>query len=211
MRLAAWGALSLGLFALTFGSPVREVLPLHGILSLGGIAGYLLLSFDPLYRDLRHRRFLVAGAVCALVSFVLVVSGSATNPVIVLLARVLAVATVALPLWLEDKAAQFAFVAAGAMAVVTALPGMNAGKVPTSLHAYLAALAACWVAYRLARPGAMPWSGERKPPRLVVASNIVTLTPQEKAARLARIEKRFRDGEIPEHKYWDLRQELDSR
>lgn len=66
------------------------------------------------------------------------------------------------------------------------------------------------VAYLLYDPAAFT-PGERKPPRIVVASNIVTLTAQEKARALARIEKQFRDGEMPEHVYLDKRQEIEGR
>jgi len=213
MRKAAWGAILLGIFALTFGSPIREwgvATHLHEILSVFGIAGYILISLDLSFRDPRHRQLLIAGAVCSLVAvFLIAPTGGAVGLPVLVLARVLTIASIALPLWLEDRVAQFAFVAAGALAVAT---GFVSGSLyATSLHAYVAAAAAFWVAFRLASPGAMPWSGDRKPPRLVVASNIVRLTPAEKAARLERIEKRFRDGEIPEHKYWDLRQELDSK
>jgi hypothetical protein len=57
----------------------------------------------------------------------------------------------------------------------------------------------------------MALPGQKRPPRVVVARDVVFLTPQEKAERLARLERRFEAGEIPEHKYWDLRQEIESR
>jgi hypothetical protein len=207
VRKATWGAALLGLFALTFGSPVRESRALHGIVSLCGLAGYILLSLDPAWLEPRRRQLLIAGVVCSLVSFVLVVT-SAPFPA-TLVARVLAVATIALPIWLVDRPAQFAFVVAGALALFTGLPAVaSAGLYATSVHAYVAAAAAFWVAWRIHAPHAI--GGDRKP-RMVVASNIVTLTPEEKAAALARIERRWKDGEIPEHKYWDLRQEIESR
>jgi hypothetical protein len=210
MRKATWGAIALGVFALTFGSPVREVRLAHSFLSLAGLAGYLLLSFDPPVADLRRfRQFLIAGVIASLASFVLAVTG-APYPLDVL-ARVLAVGTVALPLWLVARPPQFVFVAAGALALVTAIPALaSAGGYATSVHAYVAALGALWVAWAIHSPASMPGQA-RKPPRMVVASNIVTYTPEEKARALARIEKRFQAGEIPEHKYWDLRQEIESR
>lgn len=206
-RKAPWGALALGAFAFTFGSPIRESRALHGLLSLAGLAGYLLLSFDPPVADLRrYRQFLIAGVVASLAAFVLAVSG-APFP-LDLLARLLAVATVALPLWLVARPPQFVFVVAGALAVVMGI--FTRDLYATSLHAYVAAAGAFWVTWTLHAPGAMLGQA-RKPPRLVVASNIVTLSPAEKQAALARIEKRYRDGEIPEHRYWDLRQEIESR
>ncbi|HUR62801.1 MAG TPA: hypothetical protein VM286_10640 [Candidatus Thermoplasmatota archaeon] len=208
MRKATWGAILLGIFALTFGSPIREVRVLHEILSFAGLAGYILLSLDPMFAGPRHRAFLIAGVVAGLVSFLLVITGV---PGAAFAARVLAVATVALPLWLAAGPAQFLFVAAAALALFTALPGVGTNLYTTSVHAYLAAAGALWTAWRLHAPGAMPWTKERKPKRMVVASNIITLTPAEKAARLARIEARYNAGEIPEHKYWDLRQEVESR
>jgi hypothetical protein len=209
MRKATWGAVSLGVFALTFGTPVRENSLLHGLLSLGGLAGYLLLSFDPPVADLRRfRQFLIAGVVASLASFVLVVSG-APYPLDVV-ARVLAVATVALPLWLVARPPQFVFVAAGALALATALPALHdTGGYGTSTHAYVAALGAWWAAWLIHNPSAAP--GARKPPRVVVARDVVFLTPEEKRQRLEKLEKRFKAGEIPEHKYWDLRQEIESR
>ena len=208
MRKATWGAVLLGLFAFTFGSPVRESLALHGIVSLCGLAGYILLSLDPAWMERRRRQFLLAGVVASLASFVLVVTNAPFPATLV--ARVLAVATVALPLWPVDRPAQSGFVVAGALALFTGLPAVaNAGLYATSVHAYVAAASAFWVAWRIHAPHAL--GGERKPPRVVVASNIVTLTPEQKAAALARIERRWRDGEIPEHKYWDLRQEIESK
>ena len=50
-----------------------------------------------------------------------------------------------------------------------------------------------------------------KPARVVVARDVVFLSPEEKAARLAELDRRFQAGEIPEHKYWDKRQEIESR
>src|ERR1051326_7240682 len=107
MRRAALGALLLGVFAFTFGSPLREFLPLHGLVSLAGLAGYIVLALDPGLAGKRERGFLVAGAGAGLCSFLLVVTAT---PGATLVARVLAVATVALPLWLLAGAAQFAFV-----------------------------------------------------------------------------------------------------
>src|ERR1051325_10050108 len=132
MRKATWRGLPLGLFALTFGSPVRESQALHGLVSLAGLAGYILLSLDPPVATPRQRMLLVAGAVCSIAAFLLVVSGPPL-PVLVA-ARVLAVATVALPLWLVARPPQFAFVAAGAIALLTPLLH---GAYPPRLHAYV--------------------------------------------------------------------------
>lgn len=205
MRKATWGAILLGVFALTLGSPVRDVAVLHRVLSLSGLAAYLLLSYDPPVATPLQRRLLLAGVVCALVTFLLALAPlpAALSPVI----RVLAVATVALPLWLVAGPVRYGFAAAGALALFT---GLASGPYATSVHAYVAAACAFAVAALMHRPALLAM-GERKPPRIVVASNIVTLTPEEKAEALARVERRFRDGEIPEHKYWDLRQEIESR
>ncbi len=208
MRKAVWGALALGVFALTFGSPIREYRPLHGVVSLAGLAGYILLSLDPPTSDARQRKFLIAGVVASVVAFLLAFSG-APFP-LNLVARVLAVGTVALPLWLVAGPAQFAFVAAGALALFTGIPAVeDSGPYATSVHAYTSAAAAFWVALFLHKPAWMP--GAHKPKRVVITSNIVVLSPAEKATALARIEKRYKDGEIPEHKYWDMRQEIESR
>lgn len=211
MRKAAWGAVALGVFALTFGTPVRETPLAHGVLSLGGLAGYILLSWDPPVADLRRfRQLLIAGVVASVASFLIVVSGGDVYPLDAV-ARVLAVATVALPLWLVARPPQFVFVAAGALALATLLPALHdAGSYATSTHAYLAAVGSWWTAWLIHNPSAAPGQ-PRTPPRVVVARDVVFLTPEEKAERLARLEKRFQDGEIPEHKYWDLRQEIESR
>jgi hypothetical protein len=207
MRKATWGALALGLFALTFGSPIRESRLLHSLVSLAGLAGYVLLSLDPPSADLRrYRQFLIAGVVASLAAFVLAVT-AAPFP-LDLVARLLAVATVALPLWLVARPPQFVFVVAAALALMMGI--FTKDLYATSVHAYVAAAGAFWVASGLHSPSTMPGQG-RKPPRVVVASNIVTLTAEEKVAALARVEKRYRNGEIPEHKYWDLRQEIESR
>jgi hypothetical protein len=211
MRKAAWGAVALGVFALTFGSPVRDARLLHSLLSLAGLAGYLLVSFDPPVADLgRFRQFLVAGVIVSAASFLLVVTGSPYP--LDAVARVLAVASVALPLWLVARPPQFVFVAAGALALATALPALrDAGGYATSTHAYVAAAGAFWAAWLIHDPAAAPGQKARTPPRVVVARDVVFLTPEEKAERLARLEKRFQAGEIPEHRYWDLRQEIESR
>jgi hypothetical protein len=211
MRKAAWGAIALGVFALTFGSPVRDARPLHSLLSLAGLAGYLLLSFDPPVADLqRFRQLLGAGVGVGAASFILVTTG-APYPLDGV-ARVLAIATVALPLWLVARPPQFVFVAAGALALATVLPALrDVTGYATSTHAYVAAAGAWWVAWLIHNPSAIPGTGQKRPPRVVVARDVVFLTPEEKARRLARLEKRFQAGEIPEHKYWDLRQEIESR
>lgn len=209
VRKAAWGAVSLGVWALSFGSPIREVPLLHQVLGIALLVGYLLVSLDPPEPSKRQRDLLIAGIVCSIASFLIVVVGSA--PPFIVVARILAVAVAALPLWLAAGPARYGFVAAGALAAVTIVQALEAvGGYATSLHAYVAALSAFAVAVMLHKPHFLA-RGDRKPPRMVVASNIVTLTPEEKAAALARIERRWRDGEIPEHKYWDLRQELESR
>ncbi|HUR25334.1 MAG TPA: hypothetical protein VM327_04885 [Candidatus Thermoplasmatota archaeon] len=208
MRKATWGAIALGVFALMFGSPIRDIRMLHSLLSLAGLAGYLLLSWDPPSSDVRFRKFLLAGVIASVAAFILAFSG-APYPLDVV-ARILAVATVALPLWLVARPPQFVFVAAAALAFATVLPALSAaGGYATSTHAYVAAAGAFWVAWLIHNPMAIP--GQKKPPRVVTAHDVVFLSPQEKAERLAALEKRFQAGEIPEHKYWDKRQEIESR
>jgi hypothetical protein len=208
MRKAAWGAIALGVFALTFGSPIREIRLLHSVVSLAGLAGYVLLSMDPPEATPRYRKFLIAGIIASLAAFVLAFSG-APYPLDVV-ARVLAVATVALPLWLVARPPQFVFVAAAALALATALPALaEAGGYATSTHAYVASAGGFWVAWLIHNPMAIP--GQKKRPRVVTAHDVVFLSPEEKAERLAALEARFRAGEIPEHKYWDKRQEIESR
>jgi hypothetical protein len=209
MRKATWGAIALGLFALTFGSPIREVRLLHSLVSLAGLAGYVLLSMDPPVPTQRGRQFLVAGVIASVAAFILAFS-NAPYPLDVV-ARVLAVATVALPLWLVARPPQFVFVAAGALALATIIPDLaNAGPYATSTHAYVAAAGAFWVGWLIHNPMAVPGQ-QKKPPRVVTAHDVVFLSPEEKADRLAALEKRFQAGEIPEHKYWDKRQEIESR
>lgn len=210
MRKAAWGAILLGVFAFTFGSPIREDRALHGILSLAGLGGYLLLSMDPPATGRRQFHFLVAGAVCSLASFLLVILTHDAFPAN-LLARVLAVATVALPLWLVARHARSAFIAAAALGAALAIPGVTANDYVGSLHAYVTALTAFWVSYTMYAPGAIPFVREKNLPQVVVASNIVTFSEQEKTSRLAELDAKFKAGEIPEHKYWDKRQEIESR
>lgn len=208
MRKATWGAVALAVFALSTGSPLRDVALLHRILGLGLLVGYLLLSFDPPTSDARFRKLLIAGIVASFASFILAFGG-APYPLDAV-ARVLAVASVALPLWLVARPPQFVFVAAGALALATAIPAMSdAGGYATSLHSFAAAAGALWVGWLLQNPSAIP--GQKRPPRIVTARDVVFLSPEEKADRLAALERRFQAGEIPEHKYWDKRQEIESR
>lgn len=209
MRKATWGVLLLGVFALSVGWPIRDVPVLHRTLGLSLLVGYILLSLDPPSPSPRQRHLMLAGVGTAFLSFFLAFGDLPES--VDFLPRALAVATVALPLWLVAGHARYAFVVAAAFALATAIPAIGeAGAAATSVHAYVAAAGAFWVAAALHRP-ALLRVGERKPPRLVVASNIVTLTPDQKKAALARIERQFQAGEIPEHVYWDRRQELESR
>lgn len=208
LRKATWGAIALAVFALSTGSPIRDVPVLHRILGLGLLAGYLLFSFDPPSSHPRFRHLLIAGVVASLASFVLAFGG-APYPLDAV-ARVLAVASVALPCWLIARPPQFVFVAAGALALATVIPALSdAGGYATSMHSYVAAAGALWVAWLIHDPSALP--GTRKPAKIVVGRDVVFLSPEEKADRLAALEKRFQAGEIPEHKYWDKRQEIESR
>lgn len=209
VRKATWGAIALAVLALHFATPVREVGALRTLASLGGLAGYLLLSFDPPVADQRRfRRFLIAGIVAGLAGFLITVTGTPYPFGVV--ARMLAVGSVALPLWLVARPPQFVFVAAAALALATVVPALDeTGGYATSMHAYLAMAGALWVAWLIHNPQAVP--GQKRPPRIVTARDVVFLTDEEKAERLARLEKRFQAGEIPEHKYWDQRQEIESR
>lgn len=209
MRKAAWGALLLAVFALSTGSPIRDVPALHRVLGLGLLGGYLLVSLDPPTPDPRFRKFLLVGIGASVLSFLI---AFAPLPATVnVLARLLAVASIALPLWLVAGPARYGFTAAAAIALTTAIPAIAAaGGLATSLHAYVAAGSAVMVAVLIHNPAALTRT-ERKPPRLVVASNIVTLTPAEKAQALARLETSYRAGELEEHVYLDRRQELESR
>lgn len=208
MRKNVWGAIALGVFALSTASPIREVPWLHRILGLSLLAGYLLLSYDPPTQDARQRKLLLFGIGASVLAFLIAFAPlpEVVNP----LARILAVASIALPLWLVAGHARYGFVAAGAIALVTGIPAVeSAGGYATSVHAYVAAGSAFWVAAMMHNPALMTL--DRKRPRVVVASNVVTYTPQEKEKALARLEKRYRDGELPEHVYLDKRQEIDSR
>lgn len=210
MRKAVWGAILLGIFAFTFGSPIRETQSLHGIVSLAGLAGYILLSMDPPVAGRRQYQFLIAGAVCSLASFLLVILTHDAFPAN-LVARVLAVATVALPLWLVAGPMRTTFIVAAALGAALAIPNIANNAYVASIHAYVTAAAAFWVAYTMHAPGAIPFVREKKPMQIVVGSNIVYISAEEKASKLAALEARFQAGEIPEHKYWDKRQEIESR
>lgn len=188
---------------------MREASLLRPLFGIAGLVGYLLLSWDPPVADLRRfRRFLIAGVIASLASFIVAVSHAPYPWGTV--DRVLGVAGVALPLWLVARSPQFVFVAAAALAAATIVPVLDeAGGLATSMHAYMTMVGALWVAWLIHNPMAIP--GQKRPPRIVTARDVVFLSPEEKAERLAALEKRFQAGEIPEHKYWDKRQEIESR
>jgi hypothetical protein len=212
MRKAAWGAVLLGVFALTLVSPIREQGAWHRPLgSVSLIAGYILLSLDPPEASRRQQKLFIAGILCSLGSFLL-----AFLPLPELanvLARLLSVGVIALPVWLVAGWLRAGFVAAGVLALVSAVPALaDAGGVATSTHGYVAALSVWGVALLMHRPDLLPGAqGERRPPRVVVARDVVFLSPEEKADRLAALEKRFANGDIPEHVYLDKKQEIESR
>ncbi|MEK6976480.1 MAG: hypothetical protein AABY18_09085 [Candidatus Thermoplasmatota archaeon] len=208
MRKATWGALLLGVFALSTGSPIREELALHRILGLSLFGAYLLFSYDPPTTDPRQRRLLLAGIGASVLSFL--IAFAPLPDAVIVAARFLAVVAIALPVWLVAGPARYGFVAAATVALFTAVPAVSdAGIYATSVHAYIAAASALAVAALIHRPTV--FMAEKKVPRIVVASNIVTYTPEEKARALARLDKRYRDGELEEHVYLDKRQELESR
>lgn len=209
MRKAVWGAILLGVFALTLASPIRELGAWHRpISSIALFVGFLLLSFDPPEHSTRQRNLFIAAFVCVLGSFLL---AFLELPYVAnVLSRLLAVAVVALPVWLVAGPFRSGFIAAGVLALATILPALEeTGGYATSLHAYVAAASVFGVAALMHKPTLLTF--EKKAPRIVVASNIVTYTPEEKARALARLEKRFRDGELEEHVYLDKRQEIESR
>ena len=209
MRKAVWGAILLGVFALSLASPIRELGAWHRPLSsIALFVGFLLLSFDPPVQSPLQRKLFIAAFVCVLGSFLL--AFLELPYVASVLSRLLAVAVVALPVWLVAGPFRSGFIAAGVLAIATIIPALEAtGGYATSLHAYVAALSVWGVAALLHKPTIFLM--EKKPARIVVASNIVTYTPEEKARALARLEKRYRDGEMPEHVYLDKRQEIESR
>lgn len=210
MRKAAWGAILLGVFALTLVSPLREQGTWHRPLgSISLIVAYVLLSLDPPEASLRQRNLVIAGILCSLGSFVLAFLPlpSVAN----VLARLLSIGVIALPVWLAAGPLRAGFIAAGVLALVTIVPQLeDAGGLATSTHGYVAAISVWAVAVLLHRPDLLA-RGSKRPPRIVTAHDVVFLTSEEKAERLARLEKRFHAGEIAEHKYWDLRQEIESR
>lgn len=212
MRKAAWGAILLGVFALTLVSPMREQGAWHRPLgSISLIAGYILLSLDPPEASVRQRNLFLAGILCSVGSFVL---AFLPLPYVAnVLARLLSVGVIALPVWLVAGPARAGFIAAAVLALVTAVPALaDAGEYATSTHGYVAALSVWAVALLLHRPDLLPGAkGDKRPPRVVVARDVVFLSPEEKAQRLAALDKRFQAGEIPEHVYLDKRQEIESR
>jgi hypothetical protein len=209
MRKAALAALLLAALALSFGSPAREIGPLHQALSLAGLAGYVLLGLYPPAEPSLQRRFLVAGAVAGLAAFLLVILAVASPGRE--LARALAVAAVALPLWPSAGPARGLFGAAALLALLGLVPAWPDHPVAASLHAYAAAAAAGWVAARVDRGQASGGRRRRAPVQVLGAPSGIRLSPEERAERRRRVEERFRRGEIPEHVYWDQLQELESR
>ena len=207
MRKAVWGAILLGVFALSIASPIREIPALHRVLGLASLAGYLLLSFDPPVATPLQRKLLLAGIACAVASFLLAFLPLPT--IVDPLVRVLAVATIALPLWLVAGMLRYGFVAAAAVGLVMGFPAVGASLVLASLHAYIAGLCAFSVAALMHKPSLLAF--EKRPARIVVGSNIVTYTPEDKARALARLEERYRKGDLEEHVYLDKRQEIESR
>lgn len=209
MRKAVWGAISLGVFALTLVSPLREAGSWHRPLgSLSLIAGYLLLSLDPPEASKRQRDLFIAGILCSVGSFLLAFFD--LPYVANVLARLLSIAVIALPVWLVAGPFRAGFLAAGVLALVTIVPQLeDAGGYATSTHGYVAALSVWAVALRMHDPDLLK-VGEKKPPRVVVASNIVTYSASEKERIRARLEKQYAAGEIPEHVYLDKLQELES-
>lgn len=211
MHKATWGAISLGVFALSLVSPLRDTGAWHRPLgSISLIAGYILLSLDPPEASARQRNLFIAGILCSLGSFLL---AFLPLPYVAnVLARLLSVGVVALPVWLVAGPFRAGFIAAGVLALVTAVPALaDVGGYATSTHGYVAALSVWGVAVLLHRPDLVRVAARKRPAKVVVARDVVFLSPEEKAERLAALEKRFRDGEIPEHKYWDKRQEIESR
>lgn len=209
MRKAVWGAILLGVFALSLASPIRELGAWHRPLSsIALFVGFLLLSLDPPETSPRQRKLFIAAFVCVLASFLL---AFLPLPYVAnVFARLLAVAVVALPVWLVAGPFRSGFIAAAVLAIATIIPVLeDTGGYATSLHAYVAALSVFGVAALMHKPTLL--SFEKKPARIVVASNIVTYTPEEKARALARLEKRYRDGELEEHVYLDKRQEIESK
>ena len=211
MRKAVWGALLLGVFALSLVSPLRELGSWHRPLgSVSLIVGYILLSLDPPEASQRQRNLFIAGILCSLGSFLL---AFLDLPYVAnVLARLLSVGVIALPVWLAAGPFRAGFIAAAVLALVSGLPALaDVGGYATSTHGYVAAFSVWGVGVLLHRPDLLRAPGQRKPAKVVVARDVVFLTPEEKAERLAALEKRFKAGEIPEHKYWDKRQEIESR
>jgi hypothetical protein len=207
VRLAAWGAAALAVNAVSYLPPIRETV-FHSILSLFGFAGYLLLSFDPPVRTRLQFRFLVAGAIVGVAGFLAV--SQSWHVVAHAFGSGCAVAFLALPLWLFARSERFVFVAAGAVAVAAKFLDGTAGELASYAGFGAAALATALCAMRLANPGGTVIPA-RKPPRMVWGRDIMTLTDDQKAQRLAALDARFEAGEIPEHVYWDRRQEIESR
>lgn len=207
MRKAVWGAILLGVFALSTVSPIREVPVLHQVLGLGLLGGYLLVSMDPPEHSKRQRDLFIAGILCSVASFLLIIL---LGPTVAPVGRALSMAAVALPVWLVAGPLRAGFIASLVLALVTFVPTIeDAAGLATSTHGYVAAVSVWAVAALMHRPSWLTF--EKKPARIVVASNIVTYTPEEKARALARLEKRYRDGELEEHVYLDKRQEIESR
>lgn len=211
MRKAVWGAILLGIFALTLVSPIRELGAWHRPLgSVSLLVGFLLVSLDPPEQSQRQRTLFLAAFACALGSFLL---AFLPLPYVAnVLARLLSVGVIALPVWLVAGPFRAGFIAAAVLALVTVVPALeDAGGFATSTHGYVAALSVWGVALLMHRPDLLPGKGPKRPAKVVVGRDVVFLTDEEKSRRLAELERRFQAGEIPEHKYWDKRQEIESR
>ncbi len=196
--------------------PVAANLSLHGILSLGALAGYILLSLEPPTAHKSQRAFMLAGVGCAIASFIIVQVGerqaASSQAPLHAVADVLAVAVVALPLWLGNRMMQPFFAAAGAMAFMgnfLTQDGVMSASAWASVASFgLCGVTAAWTAYRFEHPHV---AAAQKRPRIVTAYDIVRLTDAEKAERIAKLDARLAAGELEEHKYWDLRQEIEAR
>jgi hypothetical protein len=204
-----WGAAAFAVFLLSFVPDIVALQPLHRILGLGSLAGFVLLSLDPPARTPLQRQLLWTAFGLAVASFLIVMLLEDTQPARSL-GRVLAVAVGALPLWLVARQERFLFLAA---ALLVGLAGWSATLdlyVLSTVGFVAAAVAAGLAAVRLSSPTGK-LTPERSPPRIVVASNIVTYTPEQKERLLAELERRYAAGELKEHTYWDRRQEIESR
>jgi hypothetical protein len=179
------------------------------------LAGFWFLLRDPVMSNPSQRGLLIAAIVAALSTWLLpLVPGIASW-----LARTLTLlgtmAFLLLPTWLlarRERWVGLACAVVGAalgVGIVTATPSVQGALADAQSFIMLGGTAAAsWIlAWRLHRRGE---AAPRKK-HVAIAWNPERMSKAERDRRAAKLEARYRSGEIPEHEYLDRLQELDDR